>query len=412
MSELYATMEEEKYRAPSADEAPWLIIGHESHRRIEKQTFCTMSPLLSTSTKSYTKTIVELNGKSILTTTLGWLVLQDRANTSNYSLWNPITYESIHLPPLVDDELDDEQPTDCVLTDNDVSVLLVFFLGQVFSCRPFERDCKWGKQRIEHNGPSVRITKAITCKGYIYAYASFNVDFGSRQMFTRMKVIDNDSNSLVFEHSFLDLPENSLKFRVYPLRGSYLVAVSGVVYAVHMMMRHRDDMSNYDIHKAFVWRLDLSQSKWILVESLGDRALLLGDSGCTWCWARTSKTNAPGFHIEADCIYLAESASQTVHSYRLRDNSYTFLLPHPNFRRPFIGPAWFMPHNPQRLSSIEEEKTGNTCEKVENDKEVIDILLKLPEDILISTANHLHLFDYMNLRTTCKTFHKNFPKPK
>ncbi|KAK9699706.1 hypothetical protein RND81_08G190700 [Saponaria officinalis] len=429
-------MEEDKYKPPSVSEAPWLIIGHENYRRIEKQTFCTMSPLLSNN-KSYTKTIVELDGKCILASSLGWLIIWDRFDPTIYSLWNPATLQSKILPPLQDAPNNEEQQPVCVLTsapnddiesnNNSFCVLLVFFLNQVFSCRPFDRDCKWVKQSIEHDGENMIIMKAITCNDYIYAYAYnyiFDVD-DRRELFVRMKVVDDNSNSILFEPCFLEPPQNTVNYKICRVGLDYLVEVCGVVYAVYVMPRQCDHMSDYDIHKVIVWRLDLRQLKWILVESFGDRAFLLGDSSSTWCEASTSQTDAPGFQIEGDCIYLARSNCQTVHLYRLRDDSYTFLLPHPYFCRSYIGPTWFMPHNrpgpgpgpsPSLSAMVEQDKIENTCDEMKHGEDVredqMDILSELPEDILTSIANRLHLFDYMNLRATGKKFHTVIPKPK
>ncbi|KAH9611429.1 hypothetical protein KSS87_009828, partial [Heliosperma pusillum] len=126
----------------------------------ENQTFCLMN------NKSYTKTIVELHGKSILASNQGWLILQERVNPSKYSLWNPITRQCLLLPELLDPPEEEKQPCTCIFTSppdgNTPCVVLLFFERLVFLCWPTTRkeDCKWVKQSLEHDGKSVQIAKA------------------------------------------------------------------------------------------------------------------------------------------------------------------------------------------------------------------------------------------------------------
>ncbi|XP_074271837.1 uncharacterized protein LOC141595770 [Silene latifolia] len=348
------------YKLPAVTESPWLMCTHENHKSsLEKQTFFTMH------NNSYVKKIVDLDGKSILASCHGWLILRERENSTMYSIWNPITQQSILLPELLDSP-EEEEPGTCILTSADAScVLLVFFKGLVFWCRPTTArdDCKWVKQSLEDDGQTVVIHHAASVNGDIYAYAYiyYNEQDGGgfRIIFGRIMVgnSDDSSNLVVFEPFSIECPYSSIP-TYYPCSTRYLVEVCGDLYVLLVVSRQSyDHMEDYDIFKVFVWRLDLSQLEWIRVDSLGDRAFLLGHNCCTWCWAdAVSPLGSPSTLIERNCVYVATFGCQTVHQYRLQDDSYTLIMSHGNFAWSSDGPRWFKPHNPirPRLSAVQE----------------------------------------------------------
>ncbi|KAK9699644.1 hypothetical protein RND81_08G186800 [Saponaria officinalis] len=405
-------MDEDMYTPPNASEAPWLIATHENNRKIEKQTFCTMSPNI----KSYVKKIVDLDGQYIVASISEWLVLQERKNRAIYSLWNPVTLKKIILPELV--KAPKGQPL-CVFTsspsDNNTSssnkdcVLLMFFTGLVFFCKPFTKDDdgKWLKQSLKYNDTKV----------YIYSVASIDGDVylvGSSNIFARVKITDDVSNPLIFEPSFFELP-NMINLSVYDCYFAKMVEIDGILHYVLLNTRQTDITGNFDIFMVFIWKLDLSRMEWNRVKSLGNRALLIDPHSSTWCWTSTST------FIEGDCIYLVDHDYETLHLYRLRDNSYTNLLPHCNFRWMVGCPSWFLPNHTRFWTDEEEEKTDNVEKSTMNVKEMkkeIDMkmsrnaLSELPEDILTTIANRLHWFDYMNFRKFCKIIDISIPPLK
>ncbi|XP_074310714.1 uncharacterized protein LOC141646707 [Silene latifolia] len=424
--------EEEKYKLPSMDEAPWLLGTNENENgELEKQTFFAIN-----NDSSYDKEIVELSGKSIVASVMGWLILRDRVNSRMYSVWNPVTGKTIALPELLD--LPEEtKPETCIFTSPPFEdgidaaaecVLLLFCKGVVFLCRPTRDGCKWVKQCLEHDGESVRIVKAAVVNGDIYAYADlFNDndeddDHGSfHTVFARLTVSDGGDgsdgsmSSVIFEKLGVDWPVSKIVYKMIHRVISYLVEVSGVLYAVSIIPRQLDleNLDGYDILKAFVWTLDLLKMEWNQVESLGgDRALLLGHNCCTWCWADPSRDR-----IEGNCIYRVNIGSDTIHQYRLHYTSYSFVSSHTNFQNSSDGPSWFIPHNRTGLTSFEKtivEKIQNTHAE---ELEVVEIaipslLLELPSGVMASIADRLHWFDSMNLRATCKKMRNDIPKPR
>ncbi|KAK9699750.1 hypothetical protein RND81_08G193800 [Saponaria officinalis] len=385
--------------------APWLIVTHANHgnrrKAVEKQTFCSLSE-----GKSYIKTIVDLDGKSIVASSrFGWLILRERDNVGMYSVWNPVTLQYLLLPKLPDAP---EQRPRCVFTsapDTEACVLVLFFEGLVCLCiNPNAGgDCRWIRHRLEHDGESVSVTDAIFLNGFIYARASYKSrEGGYESLFSRLKVSEDDSYSLSFEPFFLEVPHHLINFKIYVRRLDHILEVSGVVYLVHMLVRHADDMGNYDIFKAFIWRLDMSAMSWIRVESLGDRAFLLSYRGSTWCYGGVS-----GALVEKNTIYLVADRYHTLHSYRLRDDNCSFISPHPSFH--WSGgnaPTWFIPPHCIRFVLklpnfifIHEEK--EVSEKVNNAEMNLrlsnNLLSEIHIDIMSSIADHLHLLDYLNL---------------
>ncbi|KAK9699330.1 hypothetical protein RND81_08G167800 [Saponaria officinalis] len=300
-------------------------------------------PYYSPKIKSYVKKIAQFDGKFIIASLSGWFVLRERENLAAYSLWNPITLQSIHLPELLDAPHEHPQ---CVFTsaphDNNTSnikmdcVFLMFFKGLVFFCKPTTRDgTSWVKHILQHNGTDMEIISAASVNGDIYA-----IDLTKGYNFVRIKITSDVSHPLLLEPSFLEVPYFRV-FNVYKASVVRLVEVDGILYYVYILARQQDDLSNFDIFMTFVWEMDLSRMGWIRVRSLGDKSLLLSCGGSTWCWAGISR----GGLIERDCIYLVQDGCQTVHLYRLRDNSYTYLLPRNNFRWVVNGPFWFMPEH-------------------------------------------------------------------
>ncbi|KAK9699703.1 hypothetical protein RND81_08G190400 [Saponaria officinalis] len=170
-----------------------------------------------------------------------------------------------------------------------------------------------------------------------------------------------------------------------------------------MLVRHEDDMGNYDIFKAFIWRLDMSAMSWIQVESLGDRAFLLSYRGSTWCYGGVS-----GAVVEKNTIYLVADRYHTLHSYRLRDDNCTFLSPHPSFHWSGNAPTWFIPpdciRTIDRFSSIQEENM-EIREKVKNDEMNMRLSNNLLTELLMDImSDHLHLLDHLNLCVACQNF--------
>ncbi|KAH9619696.1 hypothetical protein KSS87_015765 [Heliosperma pusillum] len=404
---------------PSMDEysPPWLMSTDESN--YEEQTFFTLSK-----NSTHIKKITELQGKSIDASIMGWLILRDRENPTMYTLWNPITRNSIPLPELELPEGIDE-PDSFILTSppetGSECVLLLFCKGSVFLCKPTIDGCCWVKQSIEYDGKIVRIVRGCSVNGVIYGYADLFYDNGEdvslRTIFARLTV-DIGLNSVVFEALSVPCPMSLIVYRMIGRFVNYLVEVGGELYAVSMIPRQLDleSLDGYDLFKVFVWKLELLEMKWILVESLGgDRALLLGRNCCSWCWA--------GGRVEGDCIYIGAGI---IHQYRLRDSSYSFLASHDSINNSSDFAMWFMPRCPTRLMSLVKEvenitgkmevtTVGNTKEIEELEGMNRDIqtslLFRLPSEVMISAvADRLHWFDFMNLRATCKNMRSELPK--
>ncbi|KAK3011273.1 hypothetical protein RJ639_012018 [Escallonia herrerae] len=85
---------------PSPGPYPWLTYIHEYFD--EDPFFCTMPPSLSSSKHVETRSIPYLRGKAIEMVCYGWLILHSLGidNHDYFSILNPITSESIDLPPL------------------------------------------------------------------------------------------------------------------------------------------------------------------------------------------------------------------------------------------------------------------------------------------------------------------------
>lgn len=131
--------------------------------------------------------------------------------------------------------------------------------------------------------------------------------------------------------------------------------------------------------------------------------------------------------FEGNCVYFACEGYEYIYKYRLEDDSFTFLLACSNLKTPSNGPTWVMPLH-QRLLA-EKEFGSNLMEEAENliqsnmvikHREVEqlseknetqeNLLSKLPPDLITLISTHLHLFDYLNFRASCKAFWSFVPQ--
>ncbi|XP_074319050.1 uncharacterized protein LOC141655971 [Silene latifolia] len=419
-------MSSDKYRLPSLAEVPWLIAthGNKKSNKLEKQTF-------RTNTNSCWKTIPELHRNIIVAAHQGWLILRDRKNYSIYSLWNPVTSQFLRLPELLfAPELEDDVvPSICLLTDSPdldnnnnpettCKLVLFFHEGLAFSCTPTAiHRCSWVKQRLEHDSASkVEIETACVLEGVIYGYAACTWgDNSFERKFVRINFARDTSNSITLNPMIVDHLAVNINFQS-PRLDIYMVESCGVLYYIRLMLTADDDMGNMDIIKAWVWRLDFLQMQWIKVTSLRNRAFLLGSHSCTWCWAGTRSSSSSGGFIEENCMYFSIIGSQQVYSYDLQDDSYTILLPHSSSRQMFYGPTWFMPGNHNRLFTEWEvnQMISEETEQIKNINQQVPEwegkqMFELPLDVLQSVMKFVNLFDYMNLRATCKRLHAENP---
>ncbi|KAK9689169.1 hypothetical protein RND81_09G040400 [Saponaria officinalis] len=358
-----------------------------------------------------------------------------------YYVWNPVTSQLICLPelPLPEEELKDEDdevmlPSPCVFTsspDEDNCVLVLFFDGGLtFSCRPTtSRNCSWAKHHLELCGSSVSIQRAVVLDGVIYAQARLTQaddddddddqddqddqddddddddeddqddddqdddDKGRRCYFVRMNVAHDcsDSNySIILEPMTLELPGSEINFPTHGI-GAHVVECCGEFYYITIRI-WIDGVSKYmSIINVYVWKLDFSQMKWIKIESLKNRAFLLNNRSCTWCWA-------PAPSIEENFIYIL--GNSRIYSYNLQDDSYT-IGSYPSLSSDrlilLLSSFWNFLHATRYINEDFQDDMRKSVAR--------SLLPKLPTDMVQLISRRMNMFDCMNLGATCKTMY-------
>lgn len=408
---------------PATSPAPWLVYVHVDDNSKKFQTFCTISSGPTVNSKYCHKSIPALRGKFIEGSSDGWLVLRDFGDNKIFSLWNLDDEQAIDLPPL--EALEDAPTSTFILLcpphegdDNcgDNLLLLLFADEVAFSCWPKRENCTWVTRNTEMlSGERACVTDAITCNGMVYGYAdvaSSNDGGGVTYNFVTIEVNDYEKGldrPITLRRLEADLPDSTFDYRgVY----KHLLESCGRIYNVSAHSRQGDDNHICAVN---VWELSSDLTKWLRVKNLGDRAFFVGGDSNTWC----SCSNAQDEHasIQGNCVYFfvpeGFGTTNALYIYNLEDCSLTSLLPCPKLPSPWYGPTWFMPKYQsicaKEVNKHNIEEVGIKKIQQSNEVQVKFPICDLPVDMITSVAQHLHLFDYVNFRATCKKLRSAAP---
>ncbi|KAL2896646.1 hypothetical protein RDABS01_038430 [Bienertia sinuspersici] len=393
-------------------ETPWLVHAHgaRTSKRKQCQTFTSMSPL-PPNNKSYVKSFPVMRGKSIKGSCTGWLILLHRCETNCiiFTLFNPVTLQSIQLPEFQDElHIEDEMVQYLLIStpDLDDCVFVVFDCEQVFFCRPSRGDYStWVKQTLEVDGKSLDVFKTAVLDRIIYCLATVGEQLSSVMWTIASIKVDDASNSVIVKRLQSGWPDCHMS---YFTRHLNLVESCGAVYCVGRYIRDGD--SRYSIIK--VWRLDLEEQNWVEVNSLNGRAFFIGeDSCCTWCWG--SSDGVPGNSVYYIWDHFRDH--EVVYCYKLHENSTMLLHVCPALINPCTSLVW---HNPQHHRLLQNQRRKEVMKKEDllNQAETSavgsdegsemqeSLLCELPLELVELITKKLQLFEYLNFRATCKLF--------
>ncbi|KAJ8447624.1 hypothetical protein Cgig2_031678 [Carnegiea gigantea] len=385
-------------------------------RKRKMQTFCTIS------SEYCFKSIPLLRGKYIFSSNDGWLLLRDNDNLKMFTLWNPASSQVIHLPPW--NALDDGVRISCALVcppreDDDGRDFNVFLFaeGVAFSYRPYRDNNTWVAQSTKILGQRAAVEDAITCNGVVYAhvYVSSGIEFEGDEypqhsFFAIIEVNNHDSDFdgplplRLLEVERVDAGFNYIGWN------KHLLASCGRVYTVTIHTREADRR----MCAVSIWELDLCMMTWVRVNCLEGRAFFVGAKSCTGCWGSTDHNDSGG--VKQNTVYFEISGTdgfsmpKALYSYNLEDDSFTALLSCRNLPSFWDMPIWFMPQYQSKISESSDALSLIFDEQKQND--VLDkflLLSELPFDLIASVAQHMHLFDYMKFRATCKAFRSIAP---
>ncbi|CAO2839031.1 unnamed protein product [Amaranthus hypochondriacus] len=437
--------------APPLGNSPWLVFTHGDSRKKMIQTFCSMSSL-PTNNQSFIKSIPQLRGFDILGSYHGWLILRNIKDHNIISLCNLITLQSISLPPLPrkkteendntdindevydddddgdggdDDDNDEDEDVFCALTsppNSANSLLCLFIKDQVFSCRITTDSTisNWNTQKLKLDGERIEsISNNFIMHGIIYSLTQiYNPrTYGIRYYLTAIEVVDEKTNTKINTNIAYSLVIKSLAFTPQDNYGrdirsmTNLVESYGHVYCVETYIRNAYD-DNFS--RVTVFELDFSTKNWVEIKSLNGRAFFIDYNSCTWCWGLSS-SSFEGLSIQENCVYKIISVNKRIICcYNIVERSMTLLSLSPYLTTPISSYAWVnaapISLPVQRLGSIQKQERIIEMKQLPNQRIEEDSLIKLPDDIIYLISTHTtHLFDYWNLRLSCKKCEEVIP---
>ncbi|KAM7469657.1 hypothetical protein LguiA_007840 [Lonicera macranthoides] len=314
-----------KEQLPALGSDPWLVFIH--GKKNEKHTIYKISD-----NKYHAKSIRCMREKYVLASYHGWMVLAGMYS-DDCCLFNPTTGEKILLPPL---EITLEYHA-CVLSlpPSDPCCTLLFITNSeddegVVSlrfCRPtMGRVVHWVQQQFKLEDD--RIQSAMYYNGKIYAITYF-----SKEIFTFEVSDDNNAVPTIRKIGMHKKIPRPLLPEAYVIDKN-LVESCGELYVVKIYM---DELMPREIKDMEVFKLDCNKKVWLRVESLGDRAFLLGPNCCTSCYASARESK---YGIVRNTIYFTMENDTSLYAMDLEDRSITVSLPCPIVKKNCSRPIW------------------------------------------------------------------------
>ncbi|KAF8410732.1 hypothetical protein HHK36_003269 [Tetracentron sinense] len=379
-------------RPPAPGPAPWLVIPH--GKTSKDQTFYSiLEP-----EKNYLRRIPEFRRKFCWASDHGWMVMSDDEDSADdhYFLWNPVSLETIQLPPL--SLKTREQSYKCTLSSppSNPDCMVLFFgtrIRVILFCRP--RDQQWTKRDYDEETEKDIIRGAVGFKGKIYALTF---------TWTRLVVIDAvkpDHLSIrLLEAKKPKLPPNTRTLK------QYLMESCGELFVVYKIFLF---LSCNEISTIEAFRMDFYQLQWVKAENLDDRVFFLGENGSMSCYATELR-------VRGGCTYFTFPRDKSLYKFNQEDGAVSVSLPCPNLPTPWFSPTWVMPNLRQEDVHPKIEEEENDEKEMEDMKDEgqeglvrVTAVVKernwfdLPWDILTLIAGRLLLVDYMYFRSTCRT---------
>lgn len=337
-------MEERRTRQcpPPPAAYPWLVFSH--GRGFKDQTFHTIphpppsgqNKNKNNNNSSTVRSVPELRNKFVWNSCHGWLILSNNDDEDQFSLFNPVTLESVLLPP---NKLDPKTAIlGCTLTfppSNPNCTLFVFDRGlrRILFCRlenkkwiaksyAKEIDTKSGRK---HDTDFLHLP--VCCKGKLYASIS-----NKSQLVSIDTVEQDSSHHLVIKRLGAELPSDYEQ--ISPCVRTYLVESNGEIYCIIAMY---GATRFTDVNGIEIFKLDLTRLIWERVESLKDGVFFMCNKYAVSCPAIC--TDQVG---EGTCVYFTQVKDKSLYAYNIADDSISVSLPCPSLPTPWKSPIWVM----------------------------------------------------------------------
>ncbi|GLU14535.1 hypothetical protein SLE2022_310970 [Rubroshorea leprosula] len=345
----------------------------------------------------------ELRGKEFQACYHGWFILLDKENQQRwswsqcdqekrYSLWNPLTSESINLPRLT---LKATQKIGfCILssppgTPDSMLILyetkdpsLIFFRIGHKQLTPQPIKLELDKYDV--------LTNPVICNGTLYCH-TFSCP---KLVKIELGLPDFRLRPTLFEERIPSFGEDSIVSR------SYMIESCGELFLIYLAKRASVDGPLPGI-SVEVFGLDFSAIVWNKVESIKNRTFFVSVRSSFSC----PVTSLPENHI-----YFTLPMDISLYSFNMDDKTVSVYWADPNFPIS-CSRIWIMPD--LRLTNILRQSKGDiqverkeiqlpkNREIVKHGKleQVDGDFAKLHPDVLLEIGKWLPLHDYLNLRS-------------
>ncbi|XVF70671.1 hypothetical protein PTKIN_Ptkin11bG0181200 [Pterospermum kingtungense] len=336
MKESRVIEQQSRLSEPLASCYPWLVLPHCEDE--SRQTFCSISKPF----KSIVKSTSKFGIKQVLGHSYGWLIISRKAIVKPairhefISLWNPVSSESINLPPL-DLNPDQEIFAASLLSPpgNPDSVVLVFdhIVESFIFCKIGDKN--WTTIPANETGMEMEIiddepshyNRFLDCCPVNYKGRCYVAMSGE------LKVIEQvNPNQIMLRSLNCNLPPLDLSTSACHQR--YLVESRGQLCVIYITLGGLDFRQVLDIE---IFGLDSLTMEWSQVKSSKDRAFFFSMNSY---YAISCAANKSG--IEGGFVYFSSGTDKILYFFNIEDRSISIRLPFKNFL-PRTTPFWFKP---------------------------------------------------------------------
>ncbi|GLT42955.1 hypothetical protein SLA2020_169320 [Shorea laevis] len=345
----------------------------------------------------------ELHGKEILAYSHGWFILLHKViRTLMFSLWNPLTLESICLPGL---PLKSTQEISfCILSSppGDFDSMLILFETKAPSfiwCSigigiGYKR---WKRQDIKAKSWKMKnyycLFAPVICNGTLYCCLQSH----HRGSFRLVKIklsMPNYRLPLILFDEFIPVPEGYFKATI---ACAYMLESCGELFVVYLI---KGRLCAQVVISVEVFKLDFLAMVWNKVESIKNRAFFVSKISSFSCPATSE--------VKGNHVYFTLYGDKSLYSFNMDDKTVSVSLACPNLPISGSSTIWIKMPSDLRLGNMLIRQTKGDShvrrkqikppEQAEGDFE------RLPLDMLLSIGMCLMPHDYMNLRSVNTRF--------
>lgn len=338
-TQAFVYMEERRPRhspPPPRGPYPWLVFDH--GRGLRNQTFYTISHSpsnQSNNNNSSVRSVPELRNNNVYNSCHGWLILSNEDD--QFSLFNPVTLESILLPP--HDKLDPKTHINaCALSSPpaDPSCALFLFdsgLRRILCCRLenqvwFEKS--YGKVIEAVAESSARrknyLHSPVSCNGKLYATTYYGGQLVS------IDTTEQSTSDLFIRPLGTSLPSDYEPLSQWAQL--VLVESGGELFTIVTMGAGRLLRQVVGIQ---IFKLDWTSVTWERGDNAKGRAFFLCNRYAISCPATDPD------QVRGNCVYFPGYNDRDLCMYDIADGSISLLLPCLNLSTPWTSPFWVMP---------------------------------------------------------------------